>query len=48
MFNKDEATLVYAVVGLKNVHWPGWLTIGYVIGGLFRKMDGAVFMLGMG
>jgi hypothetical protein len=30
VFIKDEASLVYAMVGLSNIHWPGWLTIGYV------------------
>jgi hypothetical protein len=31
VFPKDEAQNVYAVAVLKNVLWPGWVTIGYVL-----------------
>lgn len=30
IFTKDDANLVYGVVGLRNIFWPGWTTIGYV------------------
>ena len=31
VFTKDEASLVYGVSVLRNIYWPGWVTIGYVI-----------------
>ena len=39
VFQKDETSSVYAVVVLKNVFWPGWITIGYVFIYSFRKED---------
>jgi hypothetical protein len=30
VFTKEDANLVYAVIALRNIFWPGWLTIGYV------------------
>jgi hypothetical protein len=37
VFQKDEAPNVYGTVVLKNLYWPGWITIGYVPYFLFRK-----------
>ena len=31
VFQKEEAANVYAVAVFKNVLWPGWVTIGYVL-----------------
>lgn len=31
VFTKDEGSVSYNVAALTNVHWPGWLTIGYVM-----------------
>lgn len=30
VFQKDEASNVYGAVVLKNLYWPGWVTLGYV------------------
>jgi hypothetical protein len=30
VFQKDEASSVYGVAVLKNLYWPGWVTVGYV------------------
>jgi hypothetical protein len=30
VFQKDEASNVYGAVVLKNLYWPGWVTVGYV------------------
>ena len=48
VFQKDEANSVYGVTVLKNVLWPGWVTVGYVLIYLFRKEASAVYMLVMG
>lgn len=29
VFQKDEASSVYAVAVYKNILWPGWITVAY-------------------
>ncbi len=39
IFQKEEAANVYGIVVLKNLFWPGWVTLGYVLILLIRKED---------
>jgi 2-polyprenyl-6-methoxyphenol hydroxylase-like FAD-dependent oxidoreductase len=47
VFQKEEASSVYAVVALRSVHWPGWVTVGYVPFSRLSKEDSAAFMQAM-
>ena len=31
VFAKDDVNNVYGVAVLRNIFWPGWTTIGYVL-----------------
>ena len=31
VFQQGEANCVYGVVSLRNIYWPGWVTVGYVV-----------------
>lgn len=48
VFAKDDVNNVYGVAVLRNIFWPGWTTIGYVLSNLYRKMDSLTFMSEMG
>lgn len=49
VFVKEESNLVYGVVVLRNVYWPGWVTVGYVhLLVMDRKMGIVICTLEMG
>jgi hypothetical protein len=37
VFQKDEGVSVYGAVTLRNLYWPGWVTVANVIFCLSRK-----------
>lgn len=45
VFNQGEGSVGYGVVVIKNIFWPGWVTIGYVFIPLFRKEDLLIFTM---
>lgn len=48
VFTKDEGNLVYGVTVLRNIYWPGWVTIGYVMKYFIQKSGYCNFYLGNG
>lgn len=42
VFQKDEGSSVYGAVTIKNLYWPGWVTVANVVVIPFRKVDSPI------